>query len=352
MLNPKIKFNPKIFSEGIERISPRDGFGEGLSLIGEMDKRVVALCADVTESLRMHLFKNRFPERFFEVGIAEQNLIGVASGLAAVGKIPVVGSYAVFSPGRNWEQIRTAICYNEQKVILVGSHAGLNVGPDGASHQGLEDIGLMRVLPKMSVVSPADSLEARKAIISAVEYPGPVYIRLPRGKTPVFTTEQTPFEITKSQVLWFPPDMDEDLGSERHNLITVFASGCLVYEALEAAKELEEEGIFTTIINNSAIKPLDEELVLKWAKKSKAIITLEEHQVATGMGSAIAEFLSENYPLSIKFMGTKDQFGESGEAEELIEKYGLGKKMIKQAIKDLIKQTKTSQIASMARKTM
>ncbi|MFA5360705.1 MAG: transketolase C-terminal domain-containing protein [Candidatus Paceibacterota bacterium] len=330
MLNPKIKFNPKIFTEEIEKVSPRDGFGEGLCLTGEMNERVVVLCADVSESLRMHLFKNRFPERFFEVGIAEQNLIGIASGLAAVGKIPVVGSYAVFSPGRNWEQIRTTICYNEQKVILVGSHTGLNVGPDGASHQALEDIGLMRVLPNMAVVCPADALEARKAILSAIEYKDSVYIRLAREKSPIFTTEETPWEIGKSQVLWLPNE------GEQFSFITIFACGYLVYKALEAAKELEQEGISVTVINNSAIKPLDKELILNWAKKSKAIITLEEHQVATGMGSAIAEFLSENYPLPIKFMGVKNQFGESGKAEELIEKYGLGKKAIKQTVKEIL----------------
>ena len=332
MLNPHIKFNSEIFSEKIKLISPRDGFGEGLVLAGEMNEKVVALCADVTESLRMHLFRNRFPERFVEVGIAEQNMVGIASGLAASGKIPVIGSYAVFSPGRNWEQIRTTICYNQQKVILIGSHAGLNVGPDGASHQALEDIALMRVLPNMAVVCPADALEARKAILSAIEYKTSVYIRLPREKSPIFTTEETLWEIGKSQELWIPKSKNEQFSG-----ITIFACGYLVYKALEAAKELEQEGIFITVINNSAIKPLDEEMTLKWAKKSKAIITLEEHQVAGGMGSAIAEFLSENHPLPIKFMGIKDTFGQSGQSEELLEKYNLNKEAIKQTVKEMIK---------------
>ena len=331
MLNPEIQFNPKIFTKEIEKISPRDGFGEGLVLAGEMDKRVVALSADVTESVRMHLFKSRFPERFFQLGIAEQNMIGIASGLAATNKIPVVGSYAVFSPGRNWEQIRTTVCYNKQKVILIGSHSGLNVGPDGASHQALEDIGLMRVLPNMSVIVPADSLEARKAILAAVKYPDSVYVRLPREKSPVFTTEQSVFEIGKSQILWLPEKEEQFSG------ITIFVCGYLVYAALEVAKELESEGILITVINNSSINPLDTELVLKWAQKSKAIITLEEHQIATGMGSSIAEFLSETHPLPIKFMGVKDQFGESGQAEELIEKYGLDKKAIKRTVKELLR---------------
>jgi len=330
MLNPDIKFNSKIFTEKIKRISPRDGFGEGLIIAGEMNERVVALCADVTESLRMHLFRDRFPERFIEVGIAEQNMVGIASGLAAMGKIPVLGSYAIFSPGRNWEQIRTTICYNQQKVILVGSHTGLNVGPDGASHQALEDIALMRVLPNIAVICPADALEARKAILSAIKYESSVYIRLSREKSPVFTTEETSWEIGKSQVLWFPKEGEQFSG------ITIFACGYLVYKVLEAAKELEQEGISITVINNSAIKPLDKETLLKWAKKSKAIITLEEHQIAGGMGSAIAKFLSENHPLPIKFMGIKDQFGESGQAEELIEKYGLGKEAIKQTVKELL----------------
>jgi len=331
MLNPDIKFNSEIFSEKIKLISPRDGFGEGLVLAGEMNEKVVALCADVTESLRMHLFRNRFPERFIEVGIAEQNMVGIASGLAASGKIPVMGSYAVFSPGRNWEQIRTTICYNQQKVILIGSHAGLNVGPDGASHQALEDIALMRVLPNMAVICPADALEARKAILSAVEYSSSVYIRLPREKSPVFTTEKTSWEIGKSQVLWLPKEGEQFSG------ITIFVCGHLVYKALEAARELEEEGICITVINNSAIKPLDEKIILKWAKKSKALITLEEHQIAGGMGSAIAEFLSKNYPLPIKFMGVKDKFGQSGESEELLKKYNLNKESIKEAVKQMIK---------------
>jgi len=330
MLSPLLKLNSDFEKRKMKSI--RDGFGEGLVLAGELNKNVVALCADVTESIRMDLFKDRFPERFIEMGIAEQNMAGVASGLAATGKIPVMGTYAVFSPGRNWEQIRTTICYNEQKVILIGSHAGLNVGPDGASHQALEDIALMRVLPNMTVICPADALEARKAILSAVEYPNSVYIRLTREKSPVFTTEETSWEIGKSQALWIPKSENEQFSG-----ITIFACGYLVYKALEAAKELEQEGISITVINNSAIKPLDKKTVLEWAKKSKAIITLEEHQIAGGMGSAISEFLSENYPIPIHFMGINDTFGESGEAEELIEKYGLGKEAIKQTVFDTIK---------------
>jgi len=328
MLNPDIRLNSNFFSSKTQQKSSRDGFGEGLVLAGELNKNVVALCADVTESIRMNLFKDRFPERFIELGIAEQNMAGVASGLAATGKIPVMGTYAVFSPGRNWEQIRTTICYNQQKVIIVGSHTGLNVGPDGATHQALEDIALTRVLPHLAIIVPADAIEARKAIIKAIEYPTSVYLRLTREKSPILTAEETPFEIGKSQTLWLP---------EKFSGITIFACGYLVFEALKAAQELEKEGIDITVINNSAIKPLDKELILEWAKKSKAIITLEEHQMAGGMGSAISEFLSENYPISIRFMGINDTFGESGEAEELIQKYGLGKEAIKEKVKELLK---------------
>jgi len=328
MLNPSLNLNPDVFASN-QKKSLRDGFGEGLVLAGELNKNVVALCADVTESVRMNLFRDRFPERFIEVGIAEQNLVGVASGLAATGKIPVIGTYAVFSPGRNWEQIRTTICYNQQKVIIVGSHAGLNVGPDGGSHQALEDIALMRVLPHLAVISPSDAIEAKKAILKAIEYSTSVYLRLPREATPIITTEKTPFEIGKSQVFWLPQN------EEKFSGITIFASGLLVYEALKAAQELEYEGIEITVINNSSIKPLDKELILEWAKKSKAIITLEEHQKAGGMGSAIAEFLSENYPLKIHFMGVNDTFGESGEAQELMHKYRLSKEAIKEKVKQI-----------------
>jgi transketolase len=331
MLNQSLKLNSEIFSSKVPPKSTRDGFGEGLVLAGELNKNVVALCADVTESLRMNLFKDRFPERFIEMGIAEQNMAGVASGLAATGKIPVMGTYAVFSPGRNWEQIRTTICYNQQKVIIVGSHTGLNVGPDGATHQALEDIALTRVLPHLAVIVPADAIEARKAIIKAIEYPTSVYLRLTRVKSPIITTEETSFEIGKSQVFWLPEK------EEKFSGITIFACGYLVFEALKAAQELGKEEIEITVINNSAIKPLDKELILEWAKKSKAIITLEEHQIAGGLGSAISEFLSENYPIPIHFMGINDTFGESGEAEELIQKYGLGKESIKQKVKAILK---------------
>lgn len=348
MLNTEI-LNKKIFDSNVEKKSTRDGFGEGLVKAGEDNENLVVLTADLGESTRADKFREKFSERFFETGVAEQSLLTVASGMAAYGKIPVATSFAVFSPGRNWEQIRTTICYNQQKVIIIGSHTGLNVGPDGASHQALEDIALMRVLPHMAVVCPADALEARKAILSAIdgstsftinpehsrriEYSNSVYIRLPREKSPVFTTEQTSWEIGKSQVLWLPKEGEQFSG------ITIFVCGYLVYKALEVAQELEKENISIAVINNSSIKPLDEGITLKWAKKSKTIITLEEHQIAGGMGSAIAEFLCQNYPLPIKFMGIRDKFGESGQSEELLTKYNLNKEAIKQTVYDIIKLT-------------
>ncbi len=328
MLNPELKLNSGLFSEKAEIKSMRDGFGEGLVLAGELNHQVVALCADVTESLRMNLFRERFPERFFELGVAEQNMIGVASGLAATGKIPVVGSYAVFSPGRNWEQIRTTICYNQQKVILVGSHGGLNVGPDGGSHQALEDLALTRVLPQLAVISPCDYWEARKALLEALTYPTSVYLRLARATGPVITSPETPFQIGKAQVFWLP--------EEPFSGITVVATGFLVFEALKAAQELAQEKINIAVINNSTIKPLDQTLILAWAQKSKLILTLEEHQKFGGMGSTVSEFLSATYPVPMHFLGVADTFGESGEAQELIKKYGLSKDSLKEVIKTLL----------------
>ena len=332
MLNPDLKLASDIFSSNPQLKSLREGFGEGLVLAGELNDNVVALCADVADSLKMNLFRERFPKRFFEMGIAEQNMAAVASGLASTGKIPVIGSYGVFSPGRNWEQIRTTICYNEQKVIIVGSHTGLNVGPDGASHQALEDIALTRVLPHLAVIVPSDALEARKAILEAIDYPTSVYLRLTREPSPILTTEETPFEINQSLVFWLPKQEDKFSG------LTIFTCGYLVSEALKVASELEQEGINITVINNSALKPLDKELILTWAKKSKMIVTLEEHQVSGGMGSALSEFLSENHPIKMKLLGINDSFGESGEAQELIKKYHLDKDNLKALVKELITQ--------------
>ncbi|MEK9167778.1 MAG: transketolase C-terminal domain-containing protein [Patescibacteria group bacterium] len=316
MLNKEAKLNPKIFDKDVEQTPIRKGFGEGLLVAGEKDKRVVGLCADLTESTQMHLFKNKFPERFVEMGVAEQNLAAVASGMAAMGKVPFISSYAMFSPGRNWEQIRTTICYNNQKVVIVGSHAGVSVGPDGGTHQAIEDIALMRVLPRMTVLVPCDAFEAKKATLAAVEYPGPVYIRLAREKTPIITTGDTPFEIGKAQIFFEPKR-----GIKKQ--VGIIACGALVHNALLAAKSLEEEKIGVSVLNLATIKLLDHDGIIAFAKKHKAIVTVEEHQIAGGMGSAVAELLAQKYPLPMEFIGVQDQFGQSGTPDELIKRYGL-----------------------------
>jgi transketolase len=320
--------NVKLFDEpgSIEQVPIRQGFGEGLLMAGDHDKRVVALCSDLTDSTRMDLFEKEYPERFFETGIAEQSMASVASGMAAMGKIPFISSYAMFSPGRNWEQIRTTICYNNVPVKIAGSHAGVSVGPDGGTHQAIEDIALMRVIPKMTVLVPCDAIEAWKATLAAAQIDAPVYIRLAREATPVITTDETPFEIGKAQV-FFRPDGDADVG--------VVATGALVYEAIRAAKELDEEGIKVRVINMATIKPLDADAVIQLAKDTGKIVTVEEHQIAGGMGSAVAEVLAETHPVPMRFVGVRDQFGQSGTPEELLKHYELDRESIKRAIREL-----------------
>jgi len=333
MLNPKLKLNPKIFNESCEQESIRKGFGQGLVLAGEIDKNVVALCADLTESTQMHLFAEKFPKRFIEVGVAEQNLVTIASGMASMGKIPFCGSYAIFSPGRNWEQIRTTIAYNDRPVKIIGSHAGITVGADGGSHQALEDIALMRVMPNMDVISPCDALEAKKAALALAKTEKPAYLRLAREKMPIITTEETPFEIGKAEIFWMP-----DVGLAQVGIIT---TGEMVYNALLSAKELEAEGIKTKVVNLATIKPIDKEAIITLAKECKAIVTVEDHQIAGGMGSAVAEVLVQNYPVPIEFIGVQNSFGQSGTPQELIEHYGLSVENIKKAVKKVLKR-KTS----------
>ncbi|HBB49623.1 TPA: transketolase [Candidatus Nomurabacteria bacterium] len=330
MLNPKLKLNPKIFNSDVEQIPIRKGFGQGLLQAGETDNNVVGLCADLTESTQMNLFADKFPERFVQVGVAEQNLATIASGMAAMGKIPFCSSYAMFSPGRNWEQIRTTITYNDRPVKIVGSHSGVSVGPDGGTHQALEDIALMRVMPNMDVISPCDAIEAKKATLALVKTGKPAYLRLVREKTPVITTEETPFNINKAEIFWIP-----DVGIAQAGIIV---TGGLMHRALLAAKELELEGIKTKVMNLSSIKPIDKNAVVALAKETKAIVTLEEHQVAGGMGSAVAETLSQNFPVPIEFLGIQDKFGQSGTPDELIEHYGMGKDSIKEAVKKVLKR--------------
>jgi len=294
----------------------RAGFGRGLVLAGKADSNVVAACADLTNSTQMHLFKAEFPERFVEIGIAEQNLVTVASGMAAMGKIPFVSSYAAFSPGRNWEQIRTTICLNDRPVNIVGSHAGVSVGPDGATHQMLEDIALMRVLPNMVVVVPGDSLEAERATQTLARDSRPSYLRLAREATPIITTKDTPFEIGKAYVYRTGTD------------ISIIATGTMTYQALVAAEKLHKDGIEAEIIHVPTIKPLDTATIIASAKKTKRVVTVEEAQVTGGLGGAIAELLSEFCPTRIVRIGVKDTFGESGKPDELLEHFGLTAKQI------------------------
>ena len=332
MNNPVLllELNPKLFGEDVEQVAIRKGFGEGLLLAGEKNQQVVGLCADLTESTQMHLFKKKFPERFVEIGVAEQNLASVASGMAAMGKIPFISSYAMFSPGRNWEQIRTTICYNGgTNVKIAGSHAGVSVGPDGGSHQALEDIALMRVLPRMTVISPCDAIESRKATMAAAEMNGPVYIRLAREKTPVITAEETPFEIGAARLFY------QGKGEIQ---AAVIATGPLVYQALISAKRLEDEGLAVKVLNLPTIKPLDEESIFDLARAPGALVTVEEHQIKGGMGSAVAECLARHHPVPIEFIGVDDRFGQSGQPNELIENYGMGVDSIMNAVKKVIKR--------------
>ncbi len=330
MLVESQKLNPKLFDADVEKVPIRNGFGEGLLQAGTEDERVVGLCADLTESTKMLAFAEKFPKRFIEIGVAEQNLAATSSGMAAMGKIPFMSSYAVFSPGRNWEQIRTTICYNDRNVKIVGSHAGVSVGPDGGSHQALEDIAIMRVLPRMRVVVPADSIEAKKATLAVAKNDGPIYLRLAREKTAVVTTVDSPFEFGKANLLW-----ESDMPT-----VAIIASGPLVYSSLMAAKSLEAEGIQVLVLNLHTIKPLDIATVVSVAKRAGRIVTAEEHQVSGGMGSAVAEVIATNYPVPIEFIGVHDKFGQSGKPEELMEHYGMGVKDIVEAVKKVASRPK------------
>ena len=329
MINLDLKLNTKIFDEDVLQEPIRKGFGEGFVVAGENDPQVVGLCADLTESTKMDKFKEKFPNRFIEVGVAEQNLASVASGMAAMGKVPFITSYAMFSPGRNWEQIRTTICYNNQPVKIVGSHAGISVGPDGGTHQAIEDMALTRVIPRMIVISPCDAIEAKKATIEAAKTGTPVYLRLAREKTPIMTTVDTPFKIGKAEVYWRPQ-------TGQKASVGIIATGALLYKALLAAQTPEDQGVFVEVMNLATIKPLDEDGILGLAKRTGKIVTVEEHQVKGGMGSAVAELLSEKYPVPMRFIGVKDQFGQSGSQDELIEHYEMGEKYIVDATKGLL----------------
>ncbi|HEY0948526.1 MAG TPA: transketolase C-terminal domain-containing protein [Candidatus Paceibacterota bacterium] len=313
MLNKNVRLSDKIFSKDIERAPTRDGFGRGTVAAGKKDENVVVLCADLKESTRAEWFEKEFPDRFIEVGVAEQNLATAAAGMAAIGKRPFIASYAAFSPGRNYEQIRTTIALNEQPVVVCGMHAGVSVGPDGATHQMLEDIGLMRMLPGMSVIVPGDAVEAQKAVEYAAVASHPTYIRFGRSPVPTFTTSETPFAYSKAISVW---ESDKPK-------VALMATGALTYEALVAAKALAADGIEVSVLHVPFVKPLDEEAVLAAAKRAGRVITIEEHQAAGGFGSAVAEFLSGAYPVPVMRLGVQDQFGQSGEPQELLSHYGL-----------------------------
>lgn len=337
MLNSDAKLVSDIFDKSkLEMVPTRDGYGKGLVEAGEKDKRVVVLCADLTESTRSLWFAEKFPERFVEMGVAEQNMATVAAGMANYGKIPFISSYAAFSPGRNNEQIRTTICINNVPVKIGGAHAGISVGPDGATHQALEDIALMRVLPRMTVLVPCDAIEARKATVAAAFHPGPVYIRFGREKSPVFTTEDTAFEIGRAEI--FRKGSPSTSSGQLSPQVAIIGCGMLLYNALAAAEELSKEGIEAMVINSHTVKPIDTETIVNAAKKCGAVVTVEEHQVNGGLGSAVAEVLAKNYPVPQEFIGIQDRFGESGEPWELVEKFGMGVKDIRETAKKAIKR--------------
>lgn len=328
MLNRFLKPSDKIFTDSAEERPIRDGYGEGLLVAGGKDRNVVVLCADLSESTRTEAFAKKFPERFFETGVAEQNMATIAAGLAVSGKIPFISSYAAFSPGRNWEQIRTTISYNGANVKIAGHHAGISVGPDGATHQAIEDIAIMRVMANMTVIVPCDAIEARKATAMAAKIDGPVYIRFAREKTPVITTEHAPFAVGRAEIFW----------ESKHPQVAIIACGALVHNALSAAKSLEGEGIGTLVINNHTVKPMDEKTVLRAARQCGAVVTVEEHQISGGVGGAVAELLARHLPVPIEFVGMRNVFGESGSPKELIEKYGMGASNIVAAVKKAIKR--------------
>jgi transketolase len=315
-----------LFSPEITQTPIRNGYGEGLVILGKENPNVVALCCDLVESTKTAEFAKMFPDRYVEVGVAEQNMAGLAAGMAHEGKIPFCTSYATFSPGRNWDQIRVSICYSGNNVKIIGSHAGISVGPDGATHQAMEDIAITRVLPRMTVLVPCDAIEARKMTIAAGRLNGPVYIRLAREKTPQFTTEETPFEIGKAVVFRTGKD------------VTVAAAGPQVYYALQAADKLANEKIDCEVINIGSVKPLDTATLIKSVKKTGCIVTAEEHQVTGGVGSAVAEALSQSFPVPQEFVGMPDHYGESGEPNELIAKWGMDSTAIYKAVKKVLKR--------------
>lgn len=326
MINQQAKLSSEIFKKNIKNESTRKGYGKGLLEAGRRDNNVVALCCDLKESTSSDLFARKYPERFIEIGVAEQNMAGVAAGLALEGKVPFMASFAVFSPGRNWEQIRISICYSNVNVKIASTHAGISVGADGATHQGLEDIALTRVLPNMTVLVPCDYLEAKKATMAAASIKGPVYLRFGRNATPVLTSLGTPYKIGKAEVFYSGDD------------VTIIACGSLIYEALLAAHKLKRERIGAEVINCHTVKPIDKATILKSVAKTRAVVTVEEHQQAGGLGGTVSELLSGVLPTAQIRIGVQDKFGESGKPRELMEAFGLTHPAIIKAVKKVIKR--------------
>jgi transketolase len=313
----------------IKQVPTRNGFGEGLIEAGNRNSNVLAICADLAESTRMEGFKKAHPAQYLEIGVAEQMLVAMAGGLASTGKVPWIASYAMFNPGRSWEQVRTIMALNETNVKIAGAHAGVSVGPDGATHQAIEDIAIMRVIPHMMVVVPCDTVQTKKATLALSEKFGPAYLRFAREKSPIVTTEETPFEIGKAQTFREGKD------------VAIIACGILVYNALIAAEELaREDGIECRVVNNHTVKPMDEAAVISAARDCGTVVTVEEHQISGGMGSRVAEILTQNQPVPMEFIGVHDQFGQSGDPLELIEHYGMGTKAIKEAVRRAFKRKK------------
>lgn len=331
-INPQMKLSEHLLDlEKNEQRPTRDGYGLGLLQAGDENPNVVALCADLTESTRTEAFAKKYPDRFIEIGVAEQNLASVASGLAAMGKIPFITSYAMFSPGRNWEQVRTTICYNEANVKIIGSHAGVSVGPDGATHQAIEDIALTRVIANIQVFAPCDVREGKRVTLAIGKVVGPCYARFSREKSPVMTTEETPFEIGQAYAYWTEPKRTKPQ-------VAIIACGPLLHRAILAADRLEKGGMKVRVINNASVKPMDEETIIKAARDAGAVVTVEEHQIAGGMGSAVAEVLAKNYPVPMEFIGVQNRFGESGEPNELLEYFGMGVDHIVEAVEKALKR--------------
>lgn len=316
--------NPKIGHIDIEQVATRTGYGQGVLDLALGDKNIVVLTADLAESTQVQDFAEKFPERFIECGVAEQNMMGVAAGLALYGKTPFVSSYATFSPGRNWDQLRVSVCYSKANVKIAGAHTGVTVGPDGATHQALEDIAITRVLPNLIVEVPCDAIEARKITVALGKIKGPAYFRLGRSKTPVITTGKTPMEIGKAEI--FKQGKD----------VAVIASGPVIYNALLAAKILEKSGVSVMVINNHTIKPIDIKTIVQAAQSCGAVVTVEEHQTMAGCGSAVCEVLAQHCPVPVEMVGMPNTFGESGQPQELIEKYGMDTFSIKEAIRRVL----------------